>query len=61
MDLLKDIKEDLRKGKDNCPHAGVACVAQQAGQIAKELWTKHNKNQNAVKDRLGRIKDAIKL
>ena len=61
MDLLKDIEEDLGKGEDNCPHVGIICTAQQAGQITKKLWTKHNRNQNVVKDRLRRIKNAIKL
>jgi len=37
VDLLKDIKEDLGKGEDNCLCAGVAYVAQQAGQVAKEF------------------------
>ena len=61
MDLLKDIEEDLGKGENDCPCTRVVCAAQQAGQIAKELWTRHNRNQNAVKDKLGRIKNAIKL
>jgi len=60
VDLLKDIKEDLRKGEDNCLCARVVCTAQQAGQIARELWTRHNRNQNVVEDRLGCIKNAIK-
>ena len=60
MDLLKDIEEDLGKGEDDNPRAGVARVAREAGQIARELWTRHNRNQNTVEDRLRRIKDAIK-
>ena len=60
MDILKDIEEDLGKGEDEHPRAGVARAAQQAGQIARELWLRYNRNQNAVEDRLGRIKDAIK-
>ena len=60
VDILKDIEEDLGKGEDEHPRAGVARAAQQAGQIARELWTRHNRNHNAVEDRLGRIEDAIK-
>ena len=60
MDILKDIKEDLGKGEDEHPRAGVARAVQEAGQIAQELWSRHNRNQNAVEDRLGRIEDAIK-
>ena len=61
MDILKDIKEDLGKGKDKYLHTGVAYTAQQAGQIAWELQIRHNKNYNAVEDRLRHIKDIIKL
>ena len=60
MDILKDIKEDLGKGENKHLRAGVVYVAQQAGQIAWELWLRHNRNQNAVEDRLRRIKDTIK-
>ena len=31
MDILKDIKEDLGKGENEHPRAGVARAAQQAG------------------------------
>jgi len=58
--LLKDIEEDLGKKEDDCLYAGVVYAAQQTSQIAKELWTRHNGNQNIIKDRLGHIKDAIK-
>jgi len=26
MDFLKDIKEDLKKGENECPHMGVVCT-----------------------------------
>jgi len=61
MDLLKDIKKDLRKEENNCLCARIVYVAQQAGQVTRELWTKHNKNQNIIEDRLRHIKNAIKL
>ena len=37
VNILKDIEEDLGKGEDKHPHAGVARAAQEAGQIAREL------------------------
>ena len=61
MDILKDIKEDLGKGEDKYLYIGVVHAVQQAGQITQKLQLRHNKNQNAVKDRLKHIKDTIKL
>ena len=37
MDLLKDIKEDLGKEEYKHPYVKVMCIAQQAGQVAKEF------------------------
>ena len=44
MDILKDIKEDLGKGENEHLRTGVVYIAQEAGQIAQELWIKHNRN-----------------
>ena len=60
MDILKDIKENLRKREDEYPRVRVVRAAQQAGQIAQKLQLRHNRNQNIIEDRLRRIKDAIK-
>ena len=37
IDILKDIKKDLKKGEDKYPHAKITCVAQKAGQITQKL------------------------
>ena len=61
MDILKDIEEDLGKGEDGHLCIEEVHIAQQAGQIAWDLQIRYNRNQNTVENRLGRIKDAIKL